>query len=225
MPNLPSSSASVLVSPPTPAFEAQYAARPKSVSNAITEAVLTMRARPFSLARALSAGMASRQSRNMPRTFTAFTRSQNSSVISSTKARPLTPALLNRMSMAPNFSSAAATIFLGASSPVMSAAKAATALLPAWTVAISDSGRSTASTCAPSSANSLADAAPMPEAAPVTIAILPESLPIAASHRQDDLACRLARQQRVHRLGAPLQGKTHGDVRLELAFTVPGQQL
>src|SRR5260221_4651397 len=190
----------------------------------MTDAVLTMRARPFSLARALSAGMASRHRRNMPRTLTPFTRSQNSSVISSTKARPLTPALLNRMSMAPNFSSAALTIFFGASSPVISAANGATALLPACTVLISDSGRSTASTCAPSSANNLAEAAPMPEAAPVTIAILPESLPIGASHRQDDLACRLARQERVHRVGALFQGKAPGDVRLELALTVPSQQ-
>src|SRR5882757_248247 len=192
----------------------------------MADAVLTMRARPFSLARALSAGMASRQRRNMPRTLTPFTRSQNSSVISSTKARPLTPALLNRMSTAPNFSSAAATILFGASSPVISAANGAMALLPACTAVISDSGRSTASTCAPSSANSLAEAAPMPEAAPVTIAILPKSLPIAASsHRQDDLAGRLAREQRIHRLGALLQGKAHGDVRLELALVVPGEQL
>src|SRR6185369_3106854 len=58
----------------------------------------------------------------------------------------------------------------------MSQAKAAMALLPACACSIADSGRSTASTCAPSSANSLADAAPMPEAAPVTIAILPVSL-------------------------------------------------
>ena len=135
-----------------------------------------MRARPFSLARAFSAGMASRHRRNMARTLTPLTWSQCSSVISSTKARPLTPALLNRMSMAPNLASAAATIFLGASSPVMSQPKAAMALLPACACSIADSGRSTASTCAPSSANSLAEAAPMPEAAPVTIAILPVSV-------------------------------------------------
>ena len=61
-----------------------------------------MRARPFSRARAFSAGMASRHRRNMARTLTPLTRSHCSSVISSTKARPLTPALLNRMSMAPN---------------------------------------------------------------------------------------------------------------------------
>ena len=122
--------------------------------------------------------MASRQSRNMPRTFTLFTRSHSASVISSTKARPLTPALLNRMSSAPNFSSTAATIFFGASSAVMSAAKAAIDFVAEWTVAIADSGRSTASTCAPSSANSFADAAPMPDAAPVTMAILPESRPM-----------------------------------------------
>ena len=83
------------------------------------------------------------------------------------------------MSSAPNFSSAAATIFFGASSPVMSAAHGAIASLPACAVSIADSGRSTASTCAPSSANSLAEAAPMPDAAPVTMAILPLSLPIA----------------------------------------------
>src|SRR4029077_2631220 len=115
--------------------------------------------------------------------------------------------------MAPNFSSAAATIFLGASSPVISAPNGMMALLPACTELISDSGRSTASTCAPSSANSLADAEPMPEAAPVTIATLPESLPIIASHRQDDFARRLARQERVHRVGPLFQRKAHGDVR------------
>ena len=135
-----------------------------------------MRARPFSLARALSAGMASRQIRNIARTLTPLTRSQCSSVISSTKARPLTPALLNRISMAPNLASAVATICRGASSPVMSQAKAAMALLPAWACSIANSGRSTASTCAPSSAKSLAEAAPMPDAAPVTMAILPVSL-------------------------------------------------
>src|SRR3984957_3000185 len=140
-----------------------------------------MRARPLSRARALSAGMASRQIRNIARTFTPLTRSQVSSVISSTKARPLTPALLNRMSMALNRETAAATIFRGASSPVMSQAKAATALLPAWACSIADSGRSTARTCAPSSANSFAEAAPMPDAAPVTIAILPASLPMISS--------------------------------------------
>jgi hypothetical protein len=46
---------------------------------------------------------------------------------------------------------------------------------------IADSGRSTASTCAPSSAKSLAEAAPMPDAAPVTIAILPANLATASS--------------------------------------------
>ena len=65
--------------------------------------------------------------------------------------------------MAPNLANAAATIFFGASSPVMSQPKAAMALLPACACSIADSGRSTASTCAPSSANSLAEAAPMPE--------------------------------------------------------------
>src|SRR5260370_16108265 len=145
-----------------------------------------MRARPFSLARALSAGMASRQSLNIARTFTPLTRSQCSSVISSTKARPLTPALLNRMSMAPNRETAAATICRGASSPVISQAKAATALLPAWACSIADSGRSTANTCAPSSAKSLAEAAPMPDAAPVTIAILPDSLRTAPSFVTND---------------------------------------
>src|SRR5262245_23865463 len=44
-------------------------------------------------------------------------------------------------------------------------------------------------------------------------------------HGQDDLARRLAREQRVHGLGALLQRETHGDVRLELAFAVPLQQL
>ena len=135
-----------------------------------------MRARPFSRARALRTGMASRQIRNIARTFTPLTRSHCSSVISSTKARPLTPALLNRMSRAPNRETAAATIRRGASSPVMSQANAATALLSAWACSIAESGRSTARTCAPSSAKSLADAAPMPDAAPVTIAILPASL-------------------------------------------------
>src|SRR5262245_12679890 len=152
----------------------------------MTEAVLTMRARPFSFARALSAGMASRQSRNIARTLTPFTRSQCSSVISSTKARPLTPALLNRMSMAPNLASASATIFFGASSPVMSQPRAAMALLPTWACSIAEPGRSTARTCAPSSANNSADAAPMPEAAPVMIAILPASLVIVVSLSRHD---------------------------------------
>jgi len=42
------------------------------------------------------------------------------------------------MSSAPNFSSAAATIFFGASSPVMSTAQVAIALLPACAVSIAD---------------------------------------------------------------------------------------
>src|SRR5690349_9927935 len=158
--------------------------------------------------------MASRQRRNMARTFTPLTRSQCSSVISSTKARPLTPALLNRMSSAPYLSSVAATIFFGASSPVMSTAHVAIALLPVCAVSIADSGRSTASTCAPSSANNLAEAAPMPEAEPVTIAILPFSLPIRVLRSGDgehDLARRLARQQRVHGVWALLQRESYCD--------------
>src|SRR5262245_6480561 len=47
----------------------------------------------------------------------------------------------------------------------------------------------------------------------------------ASRHSQDNLARRLAREQRIHGLGTLLQGEAHGDVRLELAFAVPLQQL
>src|SRR4030095_3691690 len=118
------------------------------------------------------------------------------------------------MSMAPNLASAAATIFFGASSPVISQPKAAMALLPACACSIADSGRSTASTCAPSSAKSLAEAAPMPEAAPVTIAILPASLLMAPSSFHFD-ARRLRhslpqRQVLRQHLGESLGARTDG---------------
>src|ERR1700742_2773034 len=80
------------------------------------------------------------------------------------------------MSRAPNLSRAEATIRLGASSPVMSQPKDTMALFPACACSTFDSGRSKASTRAPSSAKSLAEDAPMPDPAPVTIAILPASL-------------------------------------------------
>ena len=90
---------------------------------------------------------------------------------------PKVPALLNAMSSPPNRSVASATSDAASSSertsPASATATPPAASISATTLASSASRRAASTTLAPSWANSLAVARPIPVLAPVTIATLP----------------------------------------------------
>src|SRR5215469_14675698 len=115
--------------------------------------------------------------RNTPREFTAISRSHASVSSMSATALPLMPALLTRISSLPCFCTVAATTAFQSSSFVtsrrMNSAVPLARVISAATWRPSSSSMSATTTFAPSLAKRRAVAAPMPEAAPVTIATFP----------------------------------------------------
>ena len=115
--------------------------------------------------------------RNTPREFTAISWSHASVSSMSVTALPLMPALFTRMSSFPYFCTVASTTAFQSSSLVTSRRmNSAVPLARVMSAAIflpSSSSMSAITTVAPSLAKRRAVAAPMPEAAPLTIATLP----------------------------------------------------
>src|SRR5690242_9033955 len=86
-----------------PIFETRYGAFPATLATDTLGDIITMRPKP----RSLIAGITAREQRKAPRTLTSNTRSNRPGAKSATSARWMAPALLTRMSMRPNASSAA----------------------------------------------------------------------------------------------------------------------
>ena len=124
--------------------------------------------------------MASRQETNTPLPFTAITRSQSSSLVSTSPPVWTTPALAKRMSSRPNSWTASQTAARTWSARVTSTAAAIARWPAARRRAASSAARSVwvsaRTTAAPSRQNRSAVASPIPDAAPVTSAALPASL-------------------------------------------------
>jgi hypothetical protein len=173
MPSLTWSSAIARVSASTAPFDAQYAARLRRPTSAATDAMFTIDPRP----RAAIAGIACLQHRNVPRAFTAKTRSQTSSGVSGAVVVDPTPATLTSTSTGPTRSAASMKLDTEPSSATSKRAQVIEA--PAADRSASSS-RSPPTTRAPSAAKRAAIAAPMPDAAPVTTAIFPSSLMLAS---------------------------------------------
>ena len=141
----------------------------------VADAVLMIEPPPRRAAR----GSAYLMPRKTPRRFTATRRSNRSSSVSSSGwCGALKPALLNTTSSRPNASTAAANIAC-TSAACETSACTAIASLPISAAADSSCPLTSAqTTLAPSSANSSAEARPMPDPAPVTTATLPVSFPM-----------------------------------------------
>src|SRR5882724_1167564 len=126
------------------------------------------------------AGMAALLPRNTPVALTSITRCHASSGVSSTRPVALMPALLTSTLSLPKRCSASATASCQSFSRVTSsrtkAASPPLAATSASTARPSASSTSAMTTCAPSRANILASAAPMPRAAPLISATFPASL-------------------------------------------------
>ena len=122
-------------------------------------------------------GMTWRDIRNMDFTFTAMTRSQSVSLSSTTEARRIMPALLNRIWMPPNSRTARSMMrwqsAARVTSPGSKMARPPCLVISAATACPPDSLMSVRTTEARSLAKRKAVVRPMPDAAPVMIAILP----------------------------------------------------
>src|SRR5439155_2114687 len=127
--------------------------------------------------------------RNVPLTFTASTWSQSSVLISHTgvSTGPVTPAALTRMSMRPP------SVFLVRSTRRCTAASSVTSVgstsarRPSFSIAPESfssgaTSRAASARCAPSRARATQISAPMPLAAPVTMATRPSRLPAPAGN-------------------------------------------
>src|SRR2546423_3265665 len=170
------------VSASTAPFEAAYETRRARPVSTIADDTLTIEPERW----AIIVGTTARDIRKTPRAFTRITRSHRSSVVSSTSPTPAMPALLKRTSMRLCSATTAA-----ASACVSSSSETSTRCdVPS---------RSAATTVAPSSANSCADARPIPDAAPVTMQTFLESLTASGSHVWRERA-----PDPANRLGDPL---------------------
>src|SRR5437879_1530007 len=142
------------------------------------------------------AGMAALLPRNTPVALTSITRCHASSGVSSTRPVALMPALLTSTLSLPKRCSASETAACQSASRVTSsrtkAALPPLAATSASTARPSASSTSPMTTCAPSRANILASAAPMPRAPPLISATFPASLMSASRSRAHSYA-RLAR--------------------------------
>jgi hypothetical protein len=121
-------------------------------------------------------GTANLAPRNTERTLTAITRSQSSTLSSTAVPGRSVPALLNSTSSRPNCSTVLATMAsteaASATSTSMATAWPPPSLMAATVSSALRRRTSATATAAPSAAKRIALAAPMPEPAPVTIAIL-----------------------------------------------------
>src|SRR5262245_1612721 len=176
-PWLAASSARLLVRVTTAPFEAAYACIPgRGLIAAVDAVIRNTPRRCFFIAG--SAYLAPSQT---PLTLTAMMRSKIASSTSSTSSGDWgTPALAKKMSRVPQAASARSTIIWLSAARVTSA-RTASARPPAFSIcSIVDfapaSFRSTTATRAPSRAMASAEAAPIPEPAPVITATLPSSL-------------------------------------------------
>src|SRR5918992_5123833 len=161
MPSATWSAAIASVSDSTAPLVAEYSARPGRPAVAAIEQVLTIAAcrdrRRY--------GKAARATRTMPNTLTSNTRRHSSSSLSSTVPCAPTPALLTSTSRPPRWSVARAT-------PAHTAAASVTSAITPY----SGTGglrRSRQATAASRVASSRAVASPMPDAPPVTRALIP----------------------------------------------------
>src|SRR5919108_6624187 len=132
------------------------------------------------------AGMATLVPRKTPLALTSMTRSHSSTAVSSTRPRPLIPALLTRISSLPNRWTVASTALCQSASRVTSrrtnSTSAPVALSSASNLRPSSSSTSPMVTLAPSLANKWASPAPMPRAPPLIRAIFPWSRIVSPLH-------------------------------------------
>ena len=179
IPSGPWSAAMEMVRPITAALDAVYGVLLWARRPAMEE-MLMMDPPPTSIMR----GMANLLHMTMVFTFTAMMWSQSSSDTSTTVPRREMPTLLSRMSSRPYRSMQASTIRSQSAARVTSACTVDATPPSAWIISIVSAARSsvmsTSRTFAPSRANSVAVARPLPtpgplEPAPVTIATFPSS--------------------------------------------------
>src|SRR4051794_7797197 len=168
-PNLPSSMARVLVKPCRPALAAEELTWPR-LPSAETLERFTIRPHLASIMYFCTA----RVMRNAPRRCTFMTTSQSVSVILNSMLSRVTPALLISTVGAPSSAATRSTAACTWSASLTSAPTASArppAASIAWTVSLpAASSRSRTATANPSCASRRAVAAPMPRAAPVTMA-------------------------------------------------------
>ena len=114
--------------------------------------------------------------RNAPRRWTAITASQSSTVILNSRLSRVMPALLIRTVGGPSSpamrSTAASTLAASLTSAPTARAVPPADVMASTVVAQADSSRSRTATLKPSAARRWATPAPIPRAAPVTIAVL-----------------------------------------------------
>src|SRR5262245_39218246 len=176
-PWLAASSARLLVRVTTAPFEAAYACTSVRGPIAAVDAVL----RNTALRRFFIPGCAYLAPSQTPLTLTAMMRSKIASSTSSTSSGDWgIPALAKKMSRVPQAATARSTIIWLSAARVTSA-RTASARPPAFSICsavdfVPASFRSTTATRAPSRAMASAEAAPIPEPAPVITATLPSSL-------------------------------------------------
>ncbi len=159
-------------------FEAQYDTASAPPTNPQPEPVLMITPPPaFSIT-----GMAYLLIKKIDLTLTAITRSHSSSVVSNTVARRIIPALLNRMSSPSNSSTVSRTARRQSAAWLTSQrikmACPPSSLIVWTTLSPPTSSRSAMATAAPSRANRVAVARPIPDAPPVISARFPAKFPM-----------------------------------------------
>src|SRR3954451_7009583 len=181
IPWLAYSTAAFFVSPPMPCLLAVYALSSRTARRPAFEDVLTIAPPPSSSMRRIWCFIP----RNVPRRFTAMTRSKSSSSVSCSSLWTPIPALLWAKSSRPWRATTVSTAF-AQSSPRATSHTTNSASPPAARIACTVSSppaRSTSATitAAPSCAKRMAQARPMPLAAPVTRPALPCTRPAMAA--------------------------------------------
>src|SRR3954451_17216358 len=181
IPSLAYSTAAFFVRPPMPCLLAVYALSSRTARSPAFEDVLTIAPPPSSSMRRIWCFIP----RNVPRRFTAMTRSKSSSSVSCRSLCTPMPALLWAKSSRPWRWTTASTTF-AQSSPRVTSQATKSASPPASRIVrtvSSPPARSTSATitAAPSCAKRMAQARPMPLAAPVTRPALPCTRPAMAA--------------------------------------------
>src|SRR3954452_555856 len=210
MPWLASSTAAFFVTPPMPCLLAVYALSSRTARRPAFEDVLTIAPPPSSSIRRIWCFMP----RNVPRRFTAMTRSKSSSSVSCSSLWTPIPALLWAKSSRPWRATTVSTAF-AQSLPRATSQATNSASPPAARIVCTVSSpparaRSRSATAAPSAAKRIAQARPMPLAAPVTRAALPCIPPAMAGDARSARWARLVSQRSIRCRSVPPAARARG---------------
>src|SRR4051794_2067293 len=210
IPWLAYSTAAFFVSPPMPCLLAVYALSSRTARRPAFEEVFTIAPPPSSSIRPIWCFMP----RNVPRRFTAMTRSKSSSSVSCSSLWTPIPALLWAKSSRPWRATTVSTAF-AQSSPRATSHATNSASPPAARIACTVSSPAARSmsatiTAAPSAANRMAQARPMPLAAPVTRPALPCIRPAMGGDARSARWARLVSQRSIRCRSVPPAARARG---------------